>query len=110
MEANFRRDSYPGGNYPGGQLTGGQLSREELSRRQFFCSILGHLPPQIIISRTISPWTITPRIIAPQANAKATTEIWSTKQLSTLVTIYPVYYLTWSSSFSKIQAGGETNK
>ena len=62
------------------------------------------------MSHTISPWTITPRIIAPQTNAKATTEIWSTKQLSTLVTIYPIYYLTWSSSFSKIQAGGETNK
>ena len=113
METNFRRDSCPEGNYPGGQLSGGQLSkgqlsggqfpREKLSRGQFFCSILRHLPPpQIIISRTIAPWIITPRIIAPQTNAKATTEMCSTKQLSTLVTIYPMYYLTWSSSFSKI--------
>ena len=92
-----------GGQLSKGQLSGGQFPREEVSRGQFFCSILRHLPPpQIIISRTIAPWIITPRIIAPQTNAKATTEMCSTKQLSTLVTIYPMYYLTWSSSFSKI--------
>ena len=95
-------DNCRGGQLSKGQLSGGQFPRQELSRRQFFCSILRHLPPQIIISRTIAPWIITPRIIAPQTNAKATTEMCSTKQLSTLVTICPIYYLTWSSSFSKI--------
>ena len=97
LGGNCRGGNYPRGNCPGGNFPGRNYPGDN-------SSVLRHLPPppQIIISRTIAPWIITPRIIAPQTNAKATTEMCSTKQLSTLVTIYPMYYLTWSSSFSKI--------